>query len=93
MLGGAAVELINGEGFLALDEPECGFCHDQVKIAGLVADRAVAVLDGDLGGRRDFEPDGAAVAAAAVGYIPSRWTIQKSEAPPQPKVASRAMRP
>src|SRR5574341_109663 len=68
MLGDAGVEGIRGQAVPAGEKPEPGFGHDQVKVARSRADRAVALRDADLGGRLDFEPDAAAVAAAGVDY-------------------------
>jgi len=60
------VEAVAGEEFGTLQQAEAGFFHDQMEKPGPAADRAVAVLDRQLGRGSDLEADAAAVAAAAM---------------------------
>src|SRR5687768_7372117 len=97
MLGDSGIKGIGREVFLALEQPEAGFPHDQVQVGGLGAHRAVALGDLDLGWGFDLEPHAAAVAAAGVDYsiLLSRlpYSIQKSAADPPENVANSARRP
>ena len=92
MLRGAGVEAVQSEHFCSRQQPKAGLFHDQVQIAGLAADGAVAVDDRQDRRGEHFEAHGAAVAAAAVGYI-SGWSIQASAAEPTTSVAKSATRP
>src|SRR5260221_2114004 len=92
VLRGPGVPAVSRERFGALEELEMRLVYDQVQIAGLPADGAVAVFDRDGGRGQDFEAHGAAVAAAAVRYIRG-CSIQAMAAEPATKVTSSAPRP
>src|SRR5262249_33735497 len=65
--GHPGVERVRGELVRAAQQPEPRLRHHEVQVAGLRADRAVALVHLDLGGRVDLEADAAAVTAAGVG--------------------------
>src|SRR2546423_7833838 len=90
MLRSAGIEAVRGEHFCALQQPKARLVDDQMQVAALAADRAVAVLDGDARRRAHLVADGAAVAAAAAADFYRRPPGQKPAAPP---AASRPKTP
>jgi hypothetical protein len=60
------VERIGGQGVGAADQFESIGGHDQMQVAGLAANGAVAIRDLDSGGGRHFESDPTAMTTAAV---------------------------
>jgi hypothetical protein len=66
MVRSPGVKAVAREGIGALKQAKAGFFHDQMEKTGPAADRAVAVLDRELGRASDLEANAAAVAAAAM---------------------------
>jgi hypothetical protein len=69
VLRDAGIEAVGGDCVGALQQAETALLDDEVQVAGLAADRAVALLDADARRGEDFEAYGAAVAAAGVGDL------------------------
>jgi tetraacyldisaccharide-1-P 4'-kinase len=69
VLRDAGIEAVGGEGVRALHETKVTLLDDEMQVAALAADRAVALLDADARRGEDFEAYGAAVAAAGVGDL------------------------
>jgi hypothetical protein len=61
MFGGARVEAVSRERFLTREQLESASRHEQMSVARLRTNRAIAVRDGEPRRRFDLEPDAAAV--------------------------------
>ena len=67
MLRRAGVECVLGQRIGAGEQAKTRGGHDQMQVAAHATDRTIALECGDACGRVDFEANGAAMAAAAMG--------------------------
>jgi hypothetical protein len=64
MFRDAGVERVHRQRVMTLEQLEVLLGHDQMQISCFSAHRAIAVVDFDRSGRKDFEANSAAMAAA-----------------------------